>query len=204
MIRPGENSGNGLYTLSPFGGNGETVEAYCDMETQGGGWTLVGRSVEGAAFGAEFGWSAATGDVQDLSQPYSFNATGHRLEFANILVGVRDEEKGWLEEDGRITLYRLELPNEVQGGFLESFTSSPVAVSGIGIEGLAEDRSTCTEKPTMLTYVGFTAASDRFFLRDHPDIENFGLMPGGFAMSSDDRCATNGGLTNRQGMLFVR
>jgi len=58
----GQSRGNGIYTLTTLW---DTREVYCDMETDGWGWTMIARSVEG--WTGTFGWLIQTWDIQNLS-----------------------------------------------------------------------------------------------------------------------------------------
>ena len=46
MIHSGQSRGNGLYWIDPNGGStDDSFQAFCDMETERGGWTLVATKV---------------------------------------------------------------------------------------------------------------------------------------------------------------
>lgn len=74
--------GNGLYTINP---NGTEYKVYCDMETAGGWWTLLARSVEGGTWG--FTINTPTWSITDLNSPYVFWNPGG-LEYTELLLGA--------------------------------------------------------------------------------------------------------------------
>ncbi len=46
ILDRGESKGNGFYTIYPLG-TAAPITAFCDMQTDGGGWTLIGRGRQG-------------------------------------------------------------------------------------------------------------------------------------------------------------
>lgn len=64
----GKGSWNGAYTINP-GGTWDVL-VYCNMETSGGWWTLIARSVSWWA--GTFAWGTSTGTLTDLASPYVY------------------------------------------------------------------------------------------------------------------------------------
>jgi prepilin-type N-terminal cleavage/methylation domain-containing protein len=55
ILNAGSSTGSGIYTIDPDGSGGNAAfQAYCDMATDGGGWTYVARGINTttAAYGA--------------------------------------------------------------------------------------------------------------------------------------------------------
>lgn len=63
LADPGAASG--AYTINPTGANGKTVQVYCDMTTEGGGWTLVAQRNQYGSFNSA--WTTAEMGVGDLA-----------------------------------------------------------------------------------------------------------------------------------------
>ena len=63
ILDKGYSTGNGFYWIRPYGNN--SFEVYCDMTTDGGGWTRVVNIQNNSK--AHAGTGAAVGDISDLS-----------------------------------------------------------------------------------------------------------------------------------------
>lgn len=83
ILENGDSHGNGIYNINPSGLN--PFEVYCNMEIDNGGWTLVGRSIAGAA-GGDFWWLVSNGSIRDDSGLYSLGTEVLNLSFNEIMV----------------------------------------------------------------------------------------------------------------------
>jgi len=69
---------DGVYTIDPDGmGNGASISAYCDMTTDGGGWTMVFKLSSGVAGDANNLWTGAALNESDPALLDLKKATKH-------------------------------------------------------------------------------------------------------------------------------
>lgn len=74
---------SGYYTIYPDGST--SIGVYCDMSVDGGGWTLIGRSVVGGT-STNFWYTFTGGTVSNDLLPYSYGLTGSRTFYFNEVL----------------------------------------------------------------------------------------------------------------------
>jgi len=75
---------NGLYIINPSWK--KIIQVYCNMELDGGGWTLVGRTSEGDSLYQDFWWMVEWGSLDNEVIPYSLWSESKNLNFSEIML----------------------------------------------------------------------------------------------------------------------
>lgn len=189
-------STSSFYDIAPDGG--PSVRVFCDMQTDGGGWTLVARS--GPTDGAlAWGWGYATGAVDDFSRPYALGIGSVPLPFQELLIGDLDDVTGLVAARG----YATEVPED----FIAAHPDDAVLVSpwrtvvGDCLPDFSESSS------SMLQWAGHTGSDVAYVFRDDEINDQVGLRPGGWFLAEPtdgSACNRSGELHERHGQLLVR
>jgi hypothetical protein len=175
-LNPSSRGKSGAYTL----------ELYCDMVIDGGGWTLVGRTAPSGK--PPFGWKSRAGTVADLTRPYSMDVAGAGLAFSEVMIADREP-----------TAHAYKF--SVAPDFLTTYANDRLRTGTVTT--LLGD---CTPGATrsMFQYAGATALTDAFFLRDVDDVgQHRGLRPDAWDLAYTN-CDQGGSLDGKQGFVFVR
>jgi len=186
-----KSSWSDIYTINPTGA--QNIRVYCDMETDGGGWTLVWRSVEWWSW--NFWWLVTNWSPNNDSVPYSMWPWVKDIEFSEILVSRYSVWKN-IELATRLTVDNSVLKNDSTGAFL---TQEKKIVYDEGIL----DSEKLWDHTSMFTYWWNIQSLDSFWFRRTDWIPS----PFGLKSSHIDTFQYNEtywAFDNKQWMVFIR
>ncbi len=169
--------------------NGQKTKVHCNSDIDGGGWTLVGRSVADGS--GAFGWGQKAGSVADDSIPYSLGANA--LSFTETLI--MNYSSGKVPGDRQ---YIVSLPDD----FLTAYATTSFATT------VRSPTNSCQnaingEVDFIFARAGKTSR-DHFWFRNVDLSQDFlkGLGPAGWDLFFTD--CSGGELHTKQGLIFVR
>lgn len=83
-------SANGIYTINP---DGTEIQVYCEMNEQGGGWTLAARSTAGGT------WTFTSGtwlwNLNSTEDAYNLDASA--IDFAQVMLASYQNQRNIIE-----------------------------------------------------------------------------------------------------------
>lgn len=188
-------TGSGYYVIQPAGKGTQTIQVWCDMVTDGGGWTMVGRS--NSYCPTSFGWQISNGSPSNTGQCYSLSIPNSGLtSFTQILFGNISSGNNWGSY-----VYR----HNVTWGTLNSYQNSPFALGTTPTPISGGDTVF-----NMAMQMGYTAGSSYYYFRDGGTGATYGLMSTGWVLyygpggSDSSHPEWAGYIEAQQGMIMVR
>jgi hypothetical protein len=190
---------SGVFAIARKNNPTQPIAAYCDMASFGGGWLLVGRSVEDATTDL-IGWKVSHGSVFDDAQVYSLDTQQLAFMPTEMLFGSRATATATAPapatgKEWGANVYRAELPPDF------------VAMHGTKAINIVPRRTSVKGNCSggaLQAFIGHTDNTDGFFFRDNGTNDRFGLRSDGFDANDDTTCGGGGRLSDEQAMIFVR